>query len=207
MAGGRRFLAAVASAALLAPANLALVPRGLRLAPSTRRRKIQNQNQAAYRAASSDADRPSSHGRLALLKRIIKRGDIRGADRYGSTNNSTILAPADAGEIEVICSWCSSVPLFITEVSIRYLDVVQHAAFKVGVKPTLEASKETWQRAWRLHRFMMKHLHKFDSAQPTDSKLALACLWWKAIAGNDRRSPVYDYRLSYDLLPAGMCCN
>ena len=118
MAGGRRFLAAVASAALLAPANLALVPRGL--APSTRRRKIQNQNQAAYRAASSDADRPSSHGRLALLKRIIKRGDIRGADRYGSTNNSTILAPADAGEIEVICSWCSSVPLFITEVSIRY---------------------------------------------------------------------------------------
>jgi len=28
-----------------------------------------------------------------------------------------------------------------------------------------------------------------------------ACLWWKAIAGNDKSSPVYDYSLSYDLLP------
>ena len=28
-----------------------------------------------------------------------------------------------------------------------------------------------------------------------------ACLWWKAIAGNDKSSPVHDYSLSYDLLP------
>ncbi|KAL9186738.1 hypothetical protein ACHAXT_010458 [Thalassiosira profunda] len=44
-------------------------------------------------------------------------------------------------------------------------------------------------------------LHRCDRCRPTDSKLALACLWWKAIAGNDVRSPVYDYQLSYDLLP------
>eukprot|EP01082_Thalassiosira_pseudonana_P008973 g7712.t1 g7712 contig26:107985-109677(-) len=95
---------------------------------------------------------------------------IRGANKYGSSNNSTILTPSDA-------------------------------ALKVGVRPTLEASKEVWQRAWKLHRFMMKPLHVWDGCQPSDSKLALACLWWKAISGNDATSPVYDYQLSYDLLP------
>jgi len=76
------------------------------------------------------------------------------------------------------------------------------AANTVNVKPTREATKQEWQRAWKLHRFMMKILHKFDGCKPKDSKLALACLWWKAIAGNDRTSPVYDYQLSYDLLPS-----
>ena len=28
-----------------------------------------------------------------------------------------------------------------------------------------------------------------------------ACLWWKALSGNDITSPVYDRELSYDLLP------
>ena len=166
MAGwiGRRYCLVV-----LLPAVLALVPKGL----ATRRAvHFQVQNQAG--SASSDVDDGPSRGRLAFLRRMTTRRDIRG-DRYGSRNNSTVLAPADA-------------------------------ATKVGVKPTLEASKETWQRAWRLHRWAMRYLHMFDSAQPTDSKLALACLWWKAIAGNDRRSPVYDNRLSYDLLPAGKCC-
>ena len=75
---------------------------------------------------------------------------MRGNDKYGATNNSTILTPSDA-------------------------------AIKVGVRPTLEATKETWQRAWKLHRFMMKWLHYWDGCQPKDSKLALACLWWKAM--------------------------
>jgi len=47
----------------------------------------------------------------------------------------------------------------------------------------------------------MKPLHLGDGCRPKDSKLALACLWWKAIAGNDNSSPVHDYSLSYDLLP------
>ena len=47
------------------------------------------------------------------------------------------------------------------------------AATKVNVKPTREATKQEWQRAWKLHRFMMKILHKFDGCKPKDSKLAL----------------------------------
>ena len=47
------------------------------------------------------------------------------------------------------------------------------AAVKVNVKPTREATKQEWQRAWKLHRFMMKILHKFDGCKPKDSKLAL----------------------------------
>ena len=77
------------------------------------------------------------------------------------------------------------------------------AAAMVGVEPARDgATKETWQRAWKLHRFMMtKVLHRFDRCRPKDSKLSLACLWWKALAGNDITSPVYDHQMSYDLLP------
>ena len=69
---------------------------------------------------------------------------IRASNKYGIANNSTILSPIDA-------------------------------AHSVGVRPTLEnATKGTWQRAWRLHRFMMKVvLHRFDWCRPGDSKLAL----------------------------------
>mmetsp|Transcript_3330 Transcript_3330/g.5575 ORF Transcript_3330/g.5575 Transcript_3330/m.5575 type:complete len:474 (-) Transcript_3330:271-1692(-) len=95
---------------------------------------------------------------------------IRGSNKYGTNNNSTILTPSDAAQ-------------------------------KVGVLPTKNATKGEWQRAWKLHRGLMKPLHLMDGCRPKDSKLALACLWWKALAGNDKSSPVHDYSLSYDLLP------
>ena len=96
---------------------------------------------------------------------------IRG-EGYGASDNSTILTPAEA-------------------------------AAMVGVKPAMfGATNTTWKRAWKVHRFLMTNvLHKFDSIQPTDSKLSLACLWWKALAANDATSPVYDKKLAYDLLP------
>ena len=77
------------------------------------------------------------------------------------------------------------------------------AARAVGVVPTMEASQKTWQRAWRLHKALLPLLHKFDSCCPPNSSLNLACLWWKAIAGNDPKSPAYDNGLSHDLLPRG----
>ena len=57
------------------------------------------------------------------------------------------------------------------------------AAIAVGVKPTAEASKYTWQTAWRIHRFMLPILHYrlWDRCEMKDSKLALAVLWWKAM--------------------------
>ena len=73
----------------------------------------------------------------------------------------------------------------------------------LGVKPTKEASAKTWQRAWRLHKKLLPLLHCMDSCRPPDSSLNLACLWWKALAGNDVSSPVFDDGLSYDLLPRG----
>ena len=73
----------------------------------------------------------------------------------------------------------------------------------LGVKPTKEASAKTWQRAWRLHKKLLPLLHCMDSCRPPDSSLNLACLWWKALAGNDASSPVFDDGLSYDLLPSG----
>ncbi len=77
------------------------------------------------------------------------------------------------------------------------------AARAVGVVPTMEASQKTWQRAWRLQKALLPILHRFDSCRPPDSSLNLACLWWKAIAGNDPKSPAYDNGLSHDLLPRG----
>jgi len=45
-------------------------------------------------------------------------------------------------------------------------------------------------------------LHAFDRCKPSNSALNLACIWWKAMSGNDRSSPVYDEGLSYAMLPS-----
>jgi hypothetical protein len=114
----------------------------------------------------------SSSSSTSSSTRISSTVVIQGANKYGPTNNSTILSPSDA-------------------------------AIAVGVAPTKkDATKTEWQRAWKIHRYLMKTiLHRFDNCYPQDSKLSLACLWWKAISGNDVTSCVYDYSLSYDLLP------
>jgi len=70
------------------------------------------------------------------------------------------------------------------------------------VKPPLEASKEAWQRAWKIQKRALPILHLFDRCKPSNSKLNLACIWWKALSGNDPSSPVFDSGLSHDFLPA-----
>lgn len=75
------------------------------------------------------------------------------------------------------------------------------SADSVGVLPPLEASTKTWKRAWKIFGTALPLLHTFDRVKPPDSKLALHCLWWKALSGNDKNSPVYDESLAYDLLP------
>ena len=88
----------------------------------------------------------NSHDKSFIIQRLFNRSKssntIRGNNKYGTLNNSTILTPIDA-------------------------------ALKVGVAPTRNATKQEWQRAWKIHRYMMKILHKFDECKPTDSKLAL----------------------------------
>ncbi|KAL3794329.1 hypothetical protein ACHAW5_009889 [Stephanodiscus triporus] len=165
MAKSRPFLFAASLAiASFAPTNHAFSPPSVALASPA--------PSSTLSLSSSEAsdDGGPYHKVLNKSSPFLGGGGIRG-DRYGASNNSTILTPAEA-------------------------------AASAGVEPAIEATKETWQRAWRFHRFMMtKVLHRFDGCRPTDSKLSLACLWWKALAGNDISSPVYDYQLSYDLLP------
>lgn len=76
-------------------------------------------------------------------------------------------------------------------------------ASKLNVKPTKDASAKQWQRAWKIHKKLLPILHSTDSCKPPDSSLNLACMWWKALSGNDGTSPVYDNGLAYDLLPSG----
>ena len=59
------------------------------------------------------------------------------------------------------------------------------------------------QRAWKLHKRLLPVLHSTDRCRPPDSSLNIACMWWKALAGNDKSSPAYDRGLAYDLLPSG----
>lgn len=98
---------------------------------------------------------------------------VRGADRYGVANNSNIPTP-------------------------------EQAALSVGVRPSCpNASKHMWKTAWKFHKTMLPLLHLTDLAFPRNSSLNLACLWWKALAGNDPASPACDDGLAFDLLPRG----
>lgn len=76
-------------------------------------------------------------------------------------------------------------------------------AKRLNVKPTAEASAKTWKRAWNTQKRMIPIMHYMDSCKPTDSSLNIACMWWKALSGNDINSPVHDNGLAYDLLPSG----
>jgi len=76
-------------------------------------------------------------------------------------------------------------------------------AQRLNIRPTRQASKKTWLRAMKIHKRLLPLLHSLDQCKPADSSLNLACLWWKALAGSDKSSPVYDEGLSYDLLPSG----
>ena len=77
----------------------------------------------------------------------------------------------------------------------------EESAALVGVAPVSQAPASEWKRAWKVHRRAIPFLHAFDRYKPPDSSLSLMCLWWKALAGNDPNSPVYDDMLVYDLLP------
>jgi hypothetical protein len=76
-------------------------------------------------------------------------------------------------------------------------------ASKLNIKPTKDATAKQWKMAWKMHKKLLPILHSTDSCKPPDSSLNLACMWWKALSGNDATSPVYDHGLAYDLLPSG----
>lgn len=82
------------------------------------------------------------------------------------------------------------------------IPTAREAATNLGVKPPLDAPARAYKRAWKIHRAAMPFLHFGDRCKPPDSSLSLMCLWWKALAANDPRSPVHDNSLTYDMLPS-----
>ena len=126
---------------------------------------------SSLNSIASTGSEPTQPGQV--VRQLKRPNEIRGSNRYGSENNSTILSPEEAA-----------------------------AAVGVK-PANPKATKKTWQRAWRFHKRMLPVLHAFDRNKPPDSSLSLAVLWWKALSGNDMSSPAYDGGLSYDLLPRG----
>jgi len=135
-----------------------VLPRGPSLAASTTSSSFE---------PSSPIPSPTSTRRTGTKH----PNEVRGDNRYGSENNSTIPSPQEVAD----------------------------AVGVKPTNP--KATAKTWQRAWRLHKRMLPVLHAFDRNKPPDSSLSLAVLWWKALSGNDASSPASDGGLSYDLLP------
>ena len=78
----------------------------------------------------------------------------------------------------------------------------QDAAAAVGVRPPASnVSARRWKWAYMIQKYTTPLLHLFDRYKPPNSSLNVYCMWWKALSGNDKESPVYDNELSYDLLP------
>lgn len=59
-----------------------------------------------------------------------------------------------------------------------------------------------WNIAWKIQKFFLPLLYKFDRLQTKDSFVNLYVLWWKAIAGNRWGTRTYDGGYAYDLLPS-----
>ena len=49
-----------------------------------------------------------------------------------------------------------------------------------------------WNTAWKIQRFFLPYLYKFDRLQTKDSFVNLYVLWWKAIAGNRWGTRTFD---------------
>jgi hypothetical protein len=59
-----------------------------------------------------------------------------------------------------------------------------------------------WRLCWRLHGRLLPILHAFDRARTRDLENCLKCLWCKAVNGLNPKSPAFDSRLAYDMLPS-----
>lgn len=77
------------------------------------------------------------------------------------------------------------------------------AAAAVGVRPPDDASARKWKLAYNILKIATPFLHLLDRQKPPNSSLNVYCMWWKALSGNDKDSPVYDHSLSFDILPRG----
>ena len=129
---------------------------------------------AAVGATAGENDRGSAGGDERFFRSLVRPDEVRG-DRYRNNETSAMIM----------------------------IPPVESVAAGLGVKPPADASKRAWRRAWKIHKRALPLLHSTDSCKPPDSKLNLACMWWKGLSGNDPSSPVFDDGLAHDLLPPG----
>ena len=87
-----------------------------------------------------------------------------------------------------------------SETSIPTSDEVAKA---LNVRPGSHAPRIMWRYSWKIHGWSLPLLHCFDKAAARDFDYSLKCLWCKALAGRDTKSPVYDDGIAYDMLPSG----
>jgi O-methyltransferase involved in polyketide biosynthesis len=87
-----------------------------------------------------------------------------------------------------------------SETSIPTSDEVAKA---LNVRPGSHAPRIVWRYSWKIHGWSLPFLHVFDQAGARDFDYSLKCLWCKALAGRDKKSPVYDDGIAYDMLPSG----
>lgn len=79
------------------------------------------------------------------------------------------------------------------------IPTASHVAALLGVQPPDTVPARTWKRAFMILKYATPVLHLFDPIP--NSSLNLYCMWWKALSGEDRSSPVYDGGLASALLP------
>lgn len=80
-------------------------------------------------------------------------------------------------------------------------------AASVSVKPPSQVPPFYSKCCSKAFRVAVQLAHVLDSyltkdQTPPNSFLSLSCMWWKAIAANDAKSPVHDNGLAYDFLPS-----
>jgi hypothetical protein len=72
---------------------------------------------------------------------------------------------------------------------------------RFGVKPPWQVPPKIWRWCYYVHRLLLRFLHLGDPLVVPNSSLSGLILWWKALVGNDRKSPAYDDGWAGDLLP------
>jgi Leucine carboxyl methyltransferase len=73
---------------------------------------------------------------------------------------------------------------------------------RLGVRPPWQVPPRVWRWCYHVHRFLLRFvLHAGDPLVVPNSSLSGLILWWKALVGNDHKSPAYDQGWAGDLLP------
>ena len=120
-------------------------------------------------------------------------------------SNEAIQETSTSAEDDSATSTTTTTNKPTTRTSTSTLLSADEVAKRVGVAPTdSKATRRQRLRAYWWFKKLLTISQFFDPIQIPNSYVNYQCIWWKAISGNDRNSPLYDTSgglLYYDLLP------